>query len=171
MVSLLAPGGDLGDADPLIRAALAAATTRAGYLDAVVALCSSRLLMPVMSPGTSAPRGATQVTELGAAVLTNDSGDSALLCFTGLDALQAWDARARPVPGTLDDLAATVGEAGARSLLIDVAGPVPMVIGPDLIAHLSQGRRLVRLTDGYGWLAVGGDGAGPGPGGGEASPS
>lgn len=154
MVSLLKPGGDLGDADAPARAAMAAATTREGYLDAVVALCSSRLLMPVMSPGTSAPEGSTQVTELGAAVLTNEEGESALLCFTGIDSLQAWDARARPVPGTLDDLAATVEEAGASSLLVDVAGPVPMVIGPELVAQLSRGRRLVRLSDGYGWLEV-----------------
>lgn len=153
-MSLLKPGGDLGGADPRVRAAVAAATTRTGYLDAVVVLCSSRLLMPVMSPGTPAPQGATAVTELGAAVLTNEAGESALLCFTGLDSLQAWDARARPVPGTLDDLAATVPQAGATSLLIDVAGPVPMVIGPDLTAPLSQGRRLVRLEGGYGWLQV-----------------
>lgn len=75
-----------------------------------------------------------------------------LLAFTGLDALIAWEPRARPVPATLDDLAATVLETGASALLIDPAGPVPFVIGDDLVAQLSQGRRLVELDDGgFGW--------------------
>ena len=47
-------------------------------------------------------------------------GGKALLGFTGLDALQAWDARARPVPVTLDKVAETAvgrgcgGGAGRR---------------------------------------------------------
>ena len=55
----------------------------------------------------------------------------------------------------LDDVCATVDEAGAEALLIDVAGPVPFVVESDLVGELAQGRRLVRLDDGgYGWLAV-----------------
>ena len=68
------------------------------------------------------------------------------------DALVAWEPRARPVPATLDDVAATVLETGDDALLVDPAGPVPFVIGDDLIAELAQGRRLVELEDGgFGW--------------------
>lgn len=178
MRNLLKPvEGDRGDPDPEVRRLVAAARrSRTDYLDAVVSLCTARLLMPVMAPqdrlsptptapqpshpsagsaGDQAHEMAPEVNELGAVVLTHPDGTTALLCFTGADAMGEWDARARPVPGHLDDLAATVDEAGAQVLLIDVAGPVPMVIGPDLIAQLSAGRRLVKLDDGgYGWMSV-----------------
>ncbi len=162
--NLLEPlGGDRGEPDPGLRRAVAGATTsRTGYLDAIVALCTARLFMAVMSPQAPAPRdaevpgvAAPQVNELGAVLLTHRDGTRALLCFSGMDAMVAWDSRARPVPGTLDDLAATVTEAGADVLLLDVAGPVPMVIGKDLVDQLSQGRRLVRMADGgYGWMST-----------------
>lgn len=153
--SLLPSGGDLGEPDEGVRKAMAAATDRRGYLDAVVALCGCRLFMPMMAPGSRTSDGGTGVQESGAVLLTNAQGSTALLAFTGADSMVAWDSRARPVPGTLDDLAATVGEVGAEALLVDVAGPVPLVLGPDLLAPLSQGGRLVRLRDrGYGWLKV-----------------
>lgn len=153
--SLLPSAGDLGEPDERVREAMAAATDRQGYLDAVAALCGCRLFMPVMAPGSRTSDGGTGVQESGAVLLTNEQGSTALLAFTGADSMVAWDSRARPVPGTLDDLAATVEEAGAEALLVDVAGPVPLVIGPDLLSPLAQGRRLVRLRDGgYGWLKV-----------------
>lgn len=168
--SLLTPiSGDRGEPDPLVRTAIASArASRSDYLDAVVALCSARLFMAVMAPprpdedqeraaGVGAAAIRPRVDELGAVLLTHPDGTTALLCFTGLDALTAWDGRARPVPGTLDDLAATVREAGADVLLVDVAGPVPMTIGPDLIDRLSGGHRLVKVADGgYGWMRVDG---------------
>jgi hypothetical protein len=159
--------GDRGEPDPRVRTAVARArASRQSYLDAIVALCAARLFMVVMTPSTTiTPLGETPqeasgvspaVDELGAVLLTHPDGTTALLCFTGLDAVQAWDARARPVAGTLDNLAATVREAGADVLLIDVAGPVPMTIGPDLIESLAAGRRLVRLDDGgFGWMTTG----------------
>ncbi len=93
--------------------------------------------------------------ELAAVSIQASDGRRALLAFTGLDALQAWEPRARPVPATLDDLAATVLETGADALLVDVAGPTPFVVSQELLANLAQGRRLVALGDGgFGWLYV-----------------
>lgn len=142
--------GDRGEADPRIRAAIAGAfpVTRDAYLRAVVALCTARLLMPLVTAGDEDERTA----ELSAVSIQAADGRRALLGFTGLDSLQAWEPAARPVPCTLDDLAATVPEAGADALLIDVAGPVPFVIEADLIAELGRGRRLVQTQDGgFGW--------------------
>ncbi len=193
-----AASGDRGAADPLVRAALAASGDDLGYLRAVVALCTARLLMPLALPdrsdragalpdgrpgssrrespqqraadstdpgrresGPEPATGSRRSThpearpEFAAVSVQNEAGERTLLAFTGLDALQAWRADARPLPCTIDELAATVGEAGSDALLIDVAGPFPMVIGPDLLDHFSRGRRLVELPEGdFGWMFV-----------------
>ena len=50
--------------------------------------------------------------------MTSASGASGVLAFTGLDALRAFDPMARPVPCTLDDVAATAVETGLALLAI-----------------------------------------------------
>ena len=145
---------DDGSPDPLVRQALVQADGREGYLRAVAALGGARLLLPIVASGDESMDGPDpdRHAEMAAVTLVNAAGVRALLAFTGLDAMQAWDAAARPVPCTLDDLAATVTEAGATVLLIDVAGPSALLIESDLVAELAQGRRLVALDDGgFGW--------------------
>lgn len=148
--------GDRGEADPLVRAAIADAATDppTSYLRAVAALCATRLLLPVVASGDDSMDGPDpdRHADLAAVSIQAADGRKALLAFTGIDALVAWEPRARPVPATLDDVAATVLETGDDALLVDSAGPVPFVIGDDLIAQLAQGRRLVELEDGgFGW--------------------
>ena len=82
----------MGDADPRARAVLATCLTddpevyRQSYLEAVSTLCAGvRLFMPVM---------ADEEGEIGAVKLTNKLGNTALLAFTGIDSLTAWDSRA-----------------------------------------------------------------------------
>lgn len=154
MRTLANPGaafaGDHGDPDPQVRGALADASTPDAYARAVAALCGARLLMPVVARGKENPG---DPAELAAVMLTAQSGKTALLAFTGLDSLSAWDAGARPVPCTLDEAAATAVETGSTALLVDVAGPARLVIEEDLLAELAAGRRLVELEDGgFGWL-------------------
>ncbi len=147
--------GDLGDADPGVRQAVASADDQEGYLRAIAALCTTRLLMPIVASGDESMDGPdpTRHAEMAAVSIRNDAGEGALLAFTGLDALQAWQSDARPVPCLLDDLAATVVETGDDVLLLDVAGPTPFVVGHDLIVELARGRRLVHLPDGgFGWM-------------------
>ncbi len=151
--------GDRGDPDPEVRAAIQAAMDDppVSYLRAVAFLGGSRLLMPIVASGDDSSDGPDpdRHAELAAVSIQAADGRRALLAFTGIDALVAWEPRARPVPATLDDLAATVLETGATALLLDTAGPVPFVIGEDLIGDLSQGRRLVELDDGgFGWAYV-----------------
>jgi len=148
--------GDRGDADPDVRALIADADADlpTSYLRAVAALCGTRLLLPVVASGDDSMNGPDpdRHAELAAVSIKAADGRRALLAFTGIDALVAWEPRARPVPATLDDVAATVLETGDDALLVDSAGPVPFVIGDDLIAQLAQGRRLVELDDGgFGW--------------------
>jgi len=148
--------GDRGDADPRVRAfiAQAASDLPTSYLRAVAALCGTRLLLPVVASGEDSMDGPDpdRHADLAAVSIAAADGRKALLAFTGMDALVAWEPRARPVPATLDDIAATVVETGDDALLVDSAGPVPFVIGDDLIAQLAQGRRLVELEGGgFGW--------------------
>lgn len=157
--------GDRGEADPLVRQALARAAAGdpddlVAYLRAVAALGGARLLMPIVASGDESMDGPDpdRHAEMAAVSVRSASGTQALLAFTGLDSLSAWQAGARPVPGSLDEVAATVGEAGASELLVDVAGPSPFVVGADVVAELAAGRRLVELDDGgFGWMFVADD--------------
>lgn len=149
---------DDGQSAPDVRTALAAAenaSTNALYLDAVVHLCLSRLLVPLVAAGdqTMAP-DATRHAEMAAVLLEQPDGRRAVLAFTGTDALTAWHAGARPVPATLDVVADTAMRSQAGTVLIDIAGPHPLVIDGIVLENLALARRLVRLPDeSYGWLA------------------
>lgn len=152
--------GDTGAADPAVRQALAGAhlpDPRTGYLRAVATLGGARLLMPILAEGDESMDGPDpdRHAEMAAVSVRNADGEQALLAFTGLDSMNAWQAGARPVPGDLGELAATVGEAGCQLLLVDIAGPAPLAVGADLVAELARGRRLVELADGgFGWMFV-----------------
>ena len=78
--------------------------------------------------------------------------------FTGLDALRAWQADARPVPVTLDLAAKTATSEGAAALLVDFAGPHPLVIDGAVLDQLAAGHRLVETEpDVFGWAVVAGE--------------
>ncbi|HET9873144.1 MAG TPA: SseB family protein [Propionibacteriaceae bacterium] len=152
---------DAGDATPNTRSALAAATgsTDPGdYLRAVAALCADRVLVPVVATATrlGEPVGglvSDKEAEMSVVLLQARDGRRAMLAFTGLDALQMWDATARPVPVTLDLAAQSAQNDGAAALLIDVAGPSPLAIEGDILAELAAGHRLTELPGNqFGWV-------------------
>jgi hypothetical protein len=141
---------DADEANPDARRLIAQAVADGGvdtYLRAVVHLCLVRMYLPLVDdrePGARRPDLGTVSLETG--------GVRRLLGFTGRDAVRAWNPRAWPQPASLDELAATADEAGASEVLLDVAGPVPFVIGSELLAELARGRRLVAWDDGgFGW--------------------
>lgn len=152
--------GDAGNPDPVVRQALARSEAqdpdpRTAYLRAVAALGGARLLMPIVASGDDSMDGPDpdRHAEMAAVSVQNAAGERALLAFTGMDAMRTWRDDARPVPGSLDEVAATVGEADCHALLVDAAGPHPFVIESDLVAELAAGRRLVQLEDGgFGWM-------------------
>ena len=144
---------------PSVREALgrfAATYEPEDYLRAVAALCGDRLLVPVVA--TTTQIGATvgglasdKEAEMAVVMLRRADEGTAMLGFTGLDALQAWDARARPVPVTVDKVAQTATAEGAVAVLVDVAGPHPLVLEGEVLDALAKGHRLVDLGDGFGW--------------------
>jgi hypothetical protein len=160
--------GDEGLAEPATRRALAAAVTggdSSDYLRAVAALCQDRLLVPVVATATRLGKTVGGLTsdkeaEMSVVMLQAADGRRALLAFTGLDALQAWQGDARPVAVTLDKAAQTAQAEGVAALLVDFAGPHPLVLEGEVLASLAAGRRLVETEPAvFGWLVdtAGGD--------------
>lgn len=149
---------DDGSPSPEVRDALAAAAASSEtpvYLDAVVELCLSRLLVPLLASGDETMHHDPQRhAEMAAVLLEQADGRRAMLTFTGVDALSAWNPTARPVPATLDVVADVAIQSSAGTLVVDLAGPSPLMIEGNVLENLALGRRLVRLPDeSFGWLA------------------
>ncbi|GAB2597770.1 SseB family protein [Microlunatus antarcticus] len=164
--------GDDGLADPAARRALAAAVREPGtetYLRAVTALCTTRVLVPVVATATrvgttSGGLVGDKEADMSVVMLEAADGRRALLGFTGLDALKAWRADARPVPVTLDLAARTARAEQVTTVLVDVAGPHPLVIEGEVLDALAVGHRLVEVEPGeFGWAVPVADPTDDGP--------
>ncbi|WP_072041920.1 SseB family protein [Nigerium massiliense] len=161
MKSLFSPNAsfahDRGEPDPALRATLAQAYSggHEPYLRAVAELCTSRLLLPIVATGDDGGSGPDpdRQAEMAAVMVQAADGSRGIVAFTGLDALTDWNPDARPVPCTLDDVAATAEETGSRVVLIDLQGPHSLVIEHALVTELAQGHRLVEVSAGeFGWM-------------------
>ena len=70
----------------------------------------------------------------------------------GLDSLAAWHPGPGPVPVTMDVLAEAAMDDGAVALIVDAAGPAPLVLESDLltpsprVADWSARGRRIRLA-------------------------
>jgi SseB protein N-terminal domain len=152
------PAGDTGGADPAVTAVLAAYAAGAAAEHAVLAaVAASRLLVPVvtvlaeadddgtapsaLASGRSAPfgPGAEKETEMALPTLIGNDGRKAVIAFTGTDTVKRWRQDARPVPVPAARLWPAVAAEQADAVVIDVAGPVPLVV---------EGARLRALADG-----------------------
>ena len=146
--------GDDGAPDPLTREAIAKVRDHVSYIRAIVALCTSRLLMPIVATGDDSMEGPDPArhAEMAAVTLRDDTG-TYLLAFTGADSMRLWSQEARPVLCLLDELCASVAPAAADQLLIDVAGPVPFVISGEALELLAAGNRLVEFEgEDFAWV-------------------
>lgn len=152
---------DDGSAAAGVRAALQQAVVTGSerdYFAAVAELCLSRLLVPIVAAGDEAapgagPDGPAKQAEMSAVLLQAADGQRAMLSFTGVDALTAWNPQARPVPATLDKAAEACLQTGAQVLLVDLQGPWPLVLEQPLLGELAQSHRLAQLPDGnFAWL-------------------
>jgi hypothetical protein len=160
---------DHGDSDPAVAAALAAcAAGTGGEHAALVALVGSRLLVPVVAvladelsgetaaaggpgnpPGQPAsraesvgPRGlpvqGEKASEVAIPMIIGSDGRPALPAFTCVDAVRRWRPAARPVPvPALGVWQSAVQESAA--VVIDIAGPVPLVIEGARLAAMAAG--------------------------------
>lgn len=130
--------GDDGAADPRLASAVAAHRAGDAALDDVVAaLAGARLLVPVV-----AARG-EEAAEMAMVTLRGADGRVALPVFSSVAALAAWDAAARPVPVEARRAALSAVDEGADVLVLDVAGPVTVVVPRPAVWALAQGRAWV----------------------------
>ena len=153
--------GDRGEPGARLSAALAAYADGTGtQVDALAALQGSRLLVPVV-----AVLGETEVDQHG---LTHDKssdmatvlikgadGRLALLAFSGMPALQAWDPQARPVPVTARTAAQAALQDNAAAIVVDVAGPAAYVVEGQDLEGLARGWTLARVGGRSAWVAPG----------------
>lgn len=125
---------DDGTCPPLLAQAL-----RAGVpLAVAAAVAQERLLVPVVR----APEGALGADDAdpcgtgeAMASVTFEAADGrrALLAFTSLEALRAWDPDARPLPQSGREIAASALAGGLDALLVDFASPHRVALqGADL---------------------------------------
>lgn len=154
---------DDGAADPGVSAALAAYSRgETGRGDALMALQDARLLVPVVAVLGEVEydeRGLAhdKSSDMAAVLLRGADGRLALLAFTGVAALTAWDPQARPVPVPVAVAATSAIQDEAAAVVIDIAGPATFVVEGDDLTALAAGWRLTRAGDVHAWLE-------PGPG-------
>ena len=161
MRTLPDPGfaGDEGTADLAVTAALqehGAAPDDPGLRHrALAALQLARLLVPVVASSSGhVGEDHDKEADMSAVLMQSRSGRTALLAFTGLPTLTAWNPEARPVPLTAGDAAKGAIQNGAEALLVDVAGPVLFAVEGGDLTSLAAGHRLVELARGrWGWVA------------------
>ena len=141
--------GDDGSTDPRLAEVL-------GDRDAVLALLGAvRVLVPVVAtlgPGGLTAAGADKDADMAAVLMTGADGRRALLAFSSLDTMAAWNPQARPVPVWGQAAAVAARAEGASALLLDLGSPHFQVVETDDLAHLAAGDRLVRTDAGLAWV-------------------
>lgn len=152
---------DDGTCAPELAAALDAyATDRSTYPDVIRALAPTRLLVPVV-----AVLGEVEYDEKGLAhdkssdmatvLVTGADGRQALLAFTSTESLHRWNPQARPVPVPAAVAAQSAVQEEAAAVVVDIAGPVTLVIQGVDLEPFAAGWELVRVGERTGWLRPG----------------
>ncbi len=127
-------GDDDGACPPLLARALATGLP----LAVAAAIRQERLLVPVVK----APEGALPSAEadpcgtgdaMASVTFMAADGRRALLAFSSMAMLLAWDAAARPLPQAGASIAASVLTGGLDALIIDIASDHRVALqGPEL---------------------------------------
>jgi hypothetical protein len=157
---ILAPAfpDDTGAADEALAEVLGRFARReATYADALAVLADSRLIVPVVAVlGEVDEHGADKTADMATVLLTGADGRQALLAFTSLATMAAWQPDARPVAVPAADAAKSALQDHAAALLVDVAGPVTFVVEGEDLYGLGAGWALARVPGGAtAWIRPG----------------
>jgi protein involved in temperature-dependent protein secretion len=153
--------GDHGEPGAALVAALAAYAGGTGsHVEALAAVRASRLLVPVVAvPGEVEidARGLAhdKTSDMATVLLQGADGRMALLAFSGLPALHAWDPTARPVPVTARTAAQAALQDGAAAIVVDVAGPASFVVEGEDLEGVARGWTLARVGGRSAWVTPG----------------
>jgi type III secretion system (T3SS) SseB-like protein len=156
-----------------VTAILAAyAAGEAAETAVLAAVAAARLLVPVVAVLAEANADGTEKeTEMALPTLIGNDGRKAVIAFTGVETVTRWRADARPVPVPAPRLWPAVAAEEADAVVVDVAGPVPLVIEGARLRALAAGEpvplpyqdpdvraAVAAVTDGFD-LGPGGEGA------------
>ncbi len=106
----------------------------------LAAIAAARLLVPVVAVLAEANSDGTEKeTEMALPTLIGNDGRKAVIAFTGVETVTRWRADARPVPVPAPRLWPAVAAEEADAVVVDVAGPVPLVIEGARLRALAAG--------------------------------
>lgn len=144
---------DDGSVAPAVAEALHAYGDDDDLRPLLAALTRHRVLIPVVAvlAGERAPDGADKQADMAAVLTTGRDGRTALLAFSGVETLQQWDEKARPVPVPFAEAAQAAVDEGAAAVVVDIAGPVRAVVTGGDLARAAEGRVLEPSSVGYVW--------------------
>jgi hypothetical protein len=116
-------------------------------------LGSIRVFVPVVALLGDTPADGDKDAEMAAVLMTGADGRKALLAFSSVATMSAWNADARPVPVWGRDAARAALDEDASALLLDLAAPTFTVVETSDVQHLAAGHRLVSTDAGPAWLS------------------
>ena len=147
--SLAAPQfpGDDGSADPALTAAFG------DDVAVLQALPDVRVFVPIVALLGETPAEGDKNADMAAVLMTGADGRQALLAFSSVATMAAWDPKARPVPVLGRDAALAAIDEQASAILLDLGTPAFTVVETDDVQHLAAGHRLVVSAVGAAWTA------------------
>jgi hypothetical protein len=151
--------GDAGGADPGLTRALVDYSENGAAYGVLAALARSRVFIPIVAEAgdtEAGPEGLVhdRSADVSVVLFQRPDGRRALLAFTSVAAVSAWNAEARPRPLTAPDAARAALDEGADALLLDIDGPVRFAAEKADLEHLVAGHQIVATPSGYGWFAL-----------------
>jgi hypothetical protein len=149
--SLAAPQfpGDDGTVAPELAAAFG------DDLRVLQVLSDVRVFVPIVALLGETPADGDKDADMAAVLMTGADGRTALLAFSSVDAMKAWDPQARPVPILGRDAARATLDEKAAAILLDLASPSFTVVETADVEHLAAGHRLVDSAAGAAWVVPG----------------
>lgn len=113
---------------------------------------AARVFVPIIPLLGEVPAEGDKNADMAAVLMTGTDGRTALLAFSSVQTMAAWDPQARPVPVTGQDAARATLAEGASALLLDLGSPSFSVIETTDVEHLAAGHQLVRTPAGTAWI-------------------
>jgi hypothetical protein len=138
---------DDGTVDPALGAAFGDDTQVLEVLGGV------RVFVPVVALVGDTPADSDKEADMAAVLMTGADGRTALLAFSSVATMTAWNGDARPVPVWGRDAARAALDEQATAVLLDIGSPTFTVVETADVGHLAAGHRLVSTDAGPAWLA------------------
>jgi hypothetical protein len=150
-------GDDDGTVAPDVAGALATYGRDPQTYRAVLAvLQDARLLVPVVAMLGEVEEGSDGLardrsSDMATVLMRSSGGRTALLTFTSMEAMRRWRLDCRPVPVSVPQAARAAVQDDADALVVDVAGPMMLVVEKRDVEALADGFRLVRMAGRLTW--------------------